>query len=68
MCANLFKKPGVTSVIVYNRTRKACESLVENLGKDKIVIADTVNDAVKETDVIFICVCGWNTTVALAPR
>jgi 3-hydroxyisobutyrate dehydrogenase-like beta-hydroxyacid dehydrogenase len=42
-------------LIVYNRTKSRSEDLASKLGSSKIKVVDTVNDASKASDIIFMC-------------
>ncbi|KAF1946859.1 6-phosphogluconate dehydrogenase 2 [Clathrospora elynae] len=55
MCKNLVEKGKLDKpLIVYNRTKKRSEDLASKLGSN-IKIVDSINDAVKESDIIFMC-------------
>lgn len=42
-------------LIIYNRTKSRAEDLSSKLGASKTKVVDTVNDAVKASDIIFMC-------------
>jgi 3-hydroxyisobutyrate dehydrogenase-like beta-hydroxyacid dehydrogenase len=53
-------------LILYNRTKSRSEDLASKLGSSKTKIVDTVNDVVKSSDIIFMCLgddSAVNTTV-----
>lgn len=57
MCANLVSKGNLSSpLILYNRTQKRSDDLSSKLGTDKTKVASTIPEAVKDSDIIFICV------------
>lgn len=57
MCANLVAKGNLSSpLILYNRTQKRSDDLSSKLGTDKTKVASTIPEAVKDSDIIFICV------------
>jgi 3-hydroxyisobutyrate dehydrogenase-like beta-hydroxyacid dehydrogenase len=56
MAANLQKhlyKEGYHALIVYNRTASRAD-LLKSQG---VIVADSVEDAVSKSDIIFSCVC-----------
>ncbi|KAJ4291873.1 hypothetical protein N0V90_009769 [Kalmusia sp. IMI 367209] len=56
MCKNLVEKGSLDKpLILYNRTKKRSEDLAASLGTDKTKVVDTINDAVKTADIIFMC-------------
>lgn len=56
MCANLVSKGSLEKpLILYNRTKKRSDDLAAKLGADKTQVVDTVGEAVKESDIIFMC-------------
>lgn len=56
MCKNLVEKGNIDKpLILYNRTKLRAEQLSTKLGADKTQVAETIGDAVKGTDIIFIC-------------
>lgn len=56
MCNNLVEKGGLDKpLILYNRTKSRSTDLAAKLGSDKSKVVDTINDAVKESDIIFMC-------------
>jgi 3-hydroxyisobutyrate dehydrogenase-like beta-hydroxyacid dehydrogenase len=57
MCRNLVEKGNLSKpLILYNRTPARAEALSEKLGKDKTQVATSVEEAVKDADIIFSCV------------
>jgi 3-hydroxyisobutyrate dehydrogenase-like beta-hydroxyacid dehydrogenase len=57
MCKNLVEKGNLTApLLVFNRTQKRSDDLVSSLGSDKSKVAATVEEAVKDADIIFTCV------------
>ncbi len=57
MCANLVSKGNLDKpLILYNRTKQRSEDLSKKLGTSKTKVASTITDAVKDTDIILICV------------
>ncbi|KAJ4401988.1 hypothetical protein N0V91_007491 [Didymella pomorum] len=57
MCANLVSKGKLDKpLILYNRTQKRSDDLSAKLGTDKTKVASTIPEAVKDSDIIFICV------------
>lgn len=57
MCKNLVEKGNLsTPLILYNRTTKRSEDLASSLGATKAKAVDSINDVVKASDMIFICV------------
>lgn len=42
-------------LILYNRTKSRSEDLASKLGGSKTKVADTISDAVKSSDIIFMC-------------
>ncbi|CAI6335584.1 unnamed protein product [Periconia digitata] len=56
MCRNLVEKGGLDKpLILYNRTRKRADDLSAELGADKAKAVASVADAVKNVDIIFMC-------------
>lgn len=56
MCKNLIEKGNLDKPLtLYNRTRKRADDLSQQLGVDKTRVVDTINDAVKSSDIIFMC-------------
>ncbi|KAF1995259.1 hypothetical protein P154DRAFT_548592 [Amniculicola lignicola CBS 123094] len=56
MCKNLVEKGNLTSpLILYNRTKARSDELAEKLGTDKTKVVESIQDAVKEAHIIFIC-------------
>lgn len=57
MCANLVSKGKLDKpLILYNRTQKRSDGLSAKLGSDKTKVVSTIPEAVKDSDIIFICV------------
>ncbi|QDS69417.1 hypothetical protein FKW77_005151 [Venturia effusa] len=57
MCKNLVEKGHLSlPLIIFNRTRKRADDLSSKLGREKTKVAFTVEDAVKDSDIIFTCV------------
>jgi 3-hydroxyisobutyrate dehydrogenase-like beta-hydroxyacid dehydrogenase len=56
MCKNLVEKGNLDKpLVLYNRTKKRSDDLSAALGADKTKVVDSINDAVKGADIIFIC-------------
>lgn len=56
MVKNLVEKGNLSKpVLIQNRTYARSEGLADSLGKDKVKPVKTVEEAVKESDVIFSC-------------
>jgi 3-hydroxyisobutyrate dehydrogenase-like beta-hydroxyacid dehydrogenase len=56
MCANLVNKGNLDKpLILYNRTKQRSDDLAAKLGDGKTKVVETVGDAVKESDVILMC-------------
>lgn len=56
MCKNLVEKGNLDKpLIIFNRTKKRAEDLAAALGASKAKVVDTINDATKESDIIFMC-------------
>jgi 3-hydroxyisobutyrate dehydrogenase-like beta-hydroxyacid dehydrogenase len=56
MCKNLVEKGNLDKpLVLYNRTRKRADDLSANLGTDKTKVVESIGDAVKGADIIFIC-------------
>ncbi|KAF1838275.1 6-phosphogluconate dehydrogenase 2 [Decorospora gaudefroyi] len=56
MCKNLVEKGALaTPLVLYNRTRSRSETVASDHGSSKTEIADTIGDAVKASDIIFMC-------------
>ncbi|KAH7379612.1 6-phosphogluconate dehydrogenase 2 [Pyrenochaeta sp. MPI-SDFR-AT-0127] len=56
MCKNLVEKGSLDKpLILYNRTKSRSTELAAKLGSDKSKVVDTVNDAVRDSDIIFMC-------------
>lgn len=54
---NLVEKGDLSKpLIIFNRTNTRAEQLSEKLGKDKTKVASSIEDAVKNSDIIFTCV------------
>ena len=57
MCANLVSKGDLDKpLILYNRTQKRADDLSAKLGPSKTKVASTIPEAVKDSDLILICV------------
>jgi 3-hydroxyisobutyrate dehydrogenase-like beta-hydroxyacid dehydrogenase len=57
MCANLVSKGNLDKpLIIYNRTQKRADDLSAKLGSSKTKVASTIPEAVKDSDLILICV------------
>lgn len=55
MCKNLVEKGSLQKpLIIYNRTKQRATDLASKLS-DKVVVAGSVEDAVKQSDIIFTC-------------
>lgn len=56
MVKNLVEKGNLSKpVLIQNRTVARAEKLAEALGKDKVTPVTTVEEAVKQSDIIFSC-------------
>lgn len=56
MCANLVSKGNLDKpLILYNRTKKRSDDLSIKLGNDRTKVVSTVQDAVKDSDIILMC-------------
>jgi 3-hydroxyisobutyrate dehydrogenase-like beta-hydroxyacid dehydrogenase len=56
MAKNLVEKGNLSSpLILYNRTIKKAEELSKELGTDKTKVASTIEDAVRDADIIYTC-------------
>jgi len=42
-------------LILFNRTKARSEDLASKLGSSKTKVVDTINDAVKPSDIVFMC-------------
>jgi 3-hydroxyisobutyrate dehydrogenase-like beta-hydroxyacid dehydrogenase len=57
MCKNLVEKGNLSQpLIIFNRTQKRADDLSSKLGKDRTKVAFTIEEAVKDADIIFTCV------------
>lgn len=57
MCKNLVEKGNLDKpLILYNRTKQRSDDLAATLGADKTKVVDTINEAAKAAEIIFICV------------
>src|ERR1700749_1881175 len=57
MCRNLVEKGNLSKpLILYNRSAARAEALSEQIGKEKTQVATSVEEAVKDADIIFSCV------------
>jgi 3-hydroxyisobutyrate dehydrogenase-like beta-hydroxyacid dehydrogenase len=53
---NLVEKGSLDKpLILFNRTKSRSEDLASKLGSSKTKVVDTINDAVKASDIIFMC-------------
>ena len=56
MCKNLVEKGKLDQpLILYNRTEKRAKDLSEKLGGDKTKVTTSISDAIKDADIIFMC-------------
>ncbi|CBX90974.1 similar to 6-phosphogluconate dehydrogenase NAD-binding [Plenodomus lingam JN3] len=56
MCKNLVEKGNLDKpLILYNRTLSRSDDLSAKLGSSKTKVASTIQDAVKDADIIFMC-------------
>ncbi|KAF2275759.1 uncharacterized protein EI97DRAFT_400128 [Westerdykella ornata] len=56
ICKNLVAKGNLDKpLILHNRTKARAEELSARLGSDKTQVVDSVRDAVKSADIVFIC-------------
>lgn len=56
MCKNLVEKGKLDKpLILYNRTEKRAKDLSEKLGGDKTKVITSISEAVKDADIIFMC-------------
>ncbi|KAJ4316071.1 hypothetical protein N0V94_005629 [Neodidymelliopsis sp. IMI 364377] len=56
MCANLVSKGNLDKpLILYNRTKKRSDDLAAKIGTDKTKVVSTISDAVKDSDIILMC-------------
>jgi len=56
MCKNLVEKGNLDKpLILFNRTKARSEDLASKLGSSKTKVVDTINDAVKPSDIVFMC-------------
>jgi 3-hydroxyisobutyrate dehydrogenase-like beta-hydroxyacid dehydrogenase len=61
MCKNLVEKGKLSKpLIIYNRTQKRADNLSSSLGQGKAKVAATIEEAVKNSDIIFTCVADDN--------
>jgi len=57
MCKNLVEKGKLSEpLIIYNRTQKRADDLSSKLGEGKTKVASTIEEAVKNSDIVFTCV------------
>jgi 3-hydroxyisobutyrate dehydrogenase-like beta-hydroxyacid dehydrogenase len=55
-CKNLVEKGSLDKpLILYNRTKSRSEDLSSKLESSKTKVVDTISDAVKSSDIIFMC-------------
>jgi 3-hydroxyisobutyrate dehydrogenase-like beta-hydroxyacid dehydrogenase len=56
MCKNLVEKGNLDKpLILYNRTKKRSDDLAASIGSSKAKVVDNIGDAVKEADIVFMC-------------
>ena len=56
MCKNLVEKGNLDQpLIIFNRTTQRATELQDTLPKGKTTVAETIEDAVSESDIIFTC-------------
>lgn len=56
MSKNIVEKGNLDKpLILYNRTRKRADDFSAQLGEGKAVVAETINEAVAKSDIIFLC-------------
>jgi 3-hydroxyisobutyrate dehydrogenase-like beta-hydroxyacid dehydrogenase len=56
MCANLVSKGNLDKpLILYNRTKKRSDDLAAKIGTDKTKVVSTISDAIKDSDIILMC-------------
>ncbi|KAH6872508.1 NAD binding domain of 6-phosphogluconate dehydrogenase-domain-containing protein [Alternaria rosae] len=56
MCKNLVEKGNLDKpLILFNRTTSRSEDLASRLGSSKTKVVNTINDAVKSSDIVFMC-------------
>ncbi|KAF2188628.1 6-phosphogluconate dehydrogenase-like protein NAD-binding protein [Zopfia rhizophila CBS 207.26] len=56
MCKNLVEKGNLDKpLILWNRTKRRADDLSAKLGTDKTTVIETINEVVKCSDIIFIC-------------
>jgi 3-hydroxyisobutyrate dehydrogenase-like beta-hydroxyacid dehydrogenase len=56
MCKNLVEKGGLDKpLILYNRTKQRADDLSARLGTDKTKVVASISDAVKDADIILMC-------------
>lgn len=57
MCKNIVEKAQLSKpLIIFNRTKKRADDLSAKLGEGKSTVASTVEEAVRDADIIFTCV------------
>lgn len=57
MCRNLAEKGNLSSpLLVFNRTEKPATDLCESVSACKITVSPTVEEAISNSDIVFICV------------
>jgi 3-hydroxyisobutyrate dehydrogenase-like beta-hydroxyacid dehydrogenase len=57
MCKNLVEKGSLSKpLIIYNRTSQRATDLSNKLPKGRSTVAETIEDAVSKSDIIFTCV------------
>jgi 3-hydroxyisobutyrate dehydrogenase-like beta-hydroxyacid dehydrogenase len=56
MCKNLVEKGNLDKhLIIFNRTKKRSDDLSQKLGSDKTKVVESIGDAVKSSDIVFLC-------------
>ncbi|KAF2846492.1 6-phosphogluconate dehydrogenase-like protein NAD-binding protein [Plenodomus tracheiphilus IPT5] len=65
MCKNLVEKGQLDKpLILYNRTQSRADDLSAKLGPSKTTVAPTISDAIKDADIIFMCLSDDATVTA----
>lgn len=56
MCKNIVEKGNLDKpLIIFNRTKKRAEDFATTLGPSQTKVVDTINDAARGSDIIFMC-------------
>ncbi|KAF2637598.1 6-phosphogluconate dehydrogenase-like protein NAD-binding protein [Massarina eburnea CBS 473.64] len=56
MCRNLVEKGSLDKPLtLYNRTKKRSDDLAAQIGTDKTKVVETIQEAVKDADIVFMC-------------